>query len=68
MIGEFIPERRREEPNHLQQSGFPVPKLELPMFEGTKHRWWVRRCEKLFEIHQVAERQRVWLASACLPS
>ena len=34
-----------------QQVGFPVPKLELPTFEGQKPCWWIRRCEKLFSIH-----------------
>ena len=49
-----------------KRRGFLVPKLELPIFEGTKPRWWLRRCEKLFEIHQVPENQRVALAVAYL--
>jgi len=44
----------------------PVPKLELPVFEGQKPQWWLRHCEKLFGIHQVVDHQRVALASAYL--
>ena len=57
---------RQEGTTHPNHIGFPVPKLELPMFNRQKPRWWIKRCEKMFMIHQVAENQRVALALAYL--
>ena len=42
--------------------GFPTPKLEIPMFDGTNPRWWVHRCERMFCFYGVLEQQRVTLA------
>ena len=28
--------------------GFPMPKMEIPLFNGHNPRWWVRRCEGMF--------------------
>lgn len=32
-----------DEPVVDWRRGFPIPKLELRTFEGTKPRWWLRR-------------------------
>lgn len=46
--------------------GFPTPKLEIPMFDGTNPRWWVCRCERMFNFYRVLEQQRVTLVVAYL--
>jgi len=65
-VEELVPERRREVPTRPHETGFPVPKLELPVFEGVKPQWWWRSCDKLFEIHRVEENQNVVLAAVYL--
>lgn len=47
-------------------SNFPVPKLKLSVFDETKPRWWIRRCEKLFNINQVADNEKVNMATTYL--
>ena len=49
--GENMVGRRAEAPTNFGHTNFPVPKLELPMFDETRPRWWIRRCKKLFSIH-----------------
>lgn len=50
-------------PNHHHT---PVPRLEIPIFEGDKPRWWIRRCERFFTCYQVVESQKVNLAATYL--
>lgn len=40
--------------------------LEIPIFDGSKPRWWVRRCERFFELYRIGEEQRVTMATAYL--
>ena len=44
----------------------PILRLEIPLFEGSKPRWWIRRCERYFEFYSIPENQRIMLASAYL--
>ena len=32
-----------------------MPKMEIPLFEGNNPQWWMRRCEKVFNLYNVAE-------------
>ena len=41
-------------------------RLEIPIFEGKKPRWWVRRCERLFQFYRIPENQKITLAAAYL--
>ena len=43
-----------------------MPRLQIPIFEGDKPRWWIRQCERFFHHYQVAENQKVNLAVAYL--
>ncbi|XP_052203128.1 uncharacterized protein LOC127808594 [Diospyros lotus] len=52
-----------EEQNH-HPPGFPMPRMEIPVFEGIHPRWWLRKCERLFEWYNVPRMQRVGLAVA----
>ncbi|XP_052209406.1 uncharacterized protein LOC127812896 [Diospyros lotus] len=44
----------------------PVLRLDIPIFEGEKLRWWVRRCERFFELYRIGEEQKVLMAAAYL--
>ena len=44
----------------------PMPLLEIPLFDCLNPRWWIRRCERMFEWYEVAERQKVTMAAAYL--
>jgi len=37
--------------------------MEIPIFEAVNPRWWVRKCERVFEWNNVPMRQRVTLAT-----
>ena len=65
-VGENGMERRLEIQVNLTGSNFSITKLELSVFDESKPRWWIRRCEKLFGIHHVTDEQRVNLAVAYL--
>ena len=43
--GDTEVDQRREGPIAFNQLGFLVPKLEIPLFDRSNPRWWVRRCE-----------------------
>ncbi|CAN1751344.1 Transposon Ty3-I Gag-Pol polyprotein [Linum perenne] len=43
-----------------------LPKLDFPYFSGTDPTSWVRKCAKLFTIHQIPDEQRVEVASLLL--
>lgn len=43
--------------------GFPMPWMEIPVFEGIHPRWWLRKCERLFDWYNVPGIQRVGLAA-----
>lgn len=47
--------------NHQQwtQNHVPMPRLEIPMFEGKKPRWWVRRCGRFFQFYRIPEDQKI---------
>jgi len=32
-----------------------MPRLEIPIFEGSKPTWRIRRCERFFQFYNVAE-------------
>jgi len=59
-------DRRQKIQVNSTHHNFPVPKLELPVFNEAKPRWWIRQCEKLFEIHQVVEEQKINMPMAYL--
>jgi len=41
-----------------------MPRLEIPVFEGDNPRWWVRKCERMFDWYDIPEVRRVPLAAA----
>jgi len=43
-----------------------MPRLEIPLFEGSKLSWWIRRCERFFQFYGVIENQRINIATAYL--
>ena len=43
---------KAEPPNH-HHSGYPMPRMEIPTFEGVNLHWWVRKCERLFEWYNI---------------
>ena len=43
-----------------------MPKLEIPLFDGSNPKWWVRRCKWMFGWHNVPKERRVALVVACL--
>ena len=46
------------------QPGFPMPKLEILLFDELNPRWLVRRYERMFSLYNVLDQQRVTLAFA----
>ena len=48
------------------QIRFPMPKMEIPLFNGHNPRWWVKRYERMFSHIVVAEQQKVTLVAAYL--
>ena len=48
------------------QSCFPLPKMQIPLFDGISPRWWIRRCERFFQYYNVIECQKVNIAAAYL--
>jgi len=46
--------------------GFPLLKLDIPMFDGVSPRWWVKRCERMFQWYGIPDQQRLALAAAYL--
>ena len=65
-MGENVVERTPKAPVIADYSHFPVSKSELLVFDEIKPQWWIRRCEKLFNIHQIGDNQRVALAATFL--
>ena len=59
-------ERRQRIKVAPHQPGFPFLKLEIPMFDGVNLRWWVDRCERMFNFYHVPEQQQGTLAAAYL--
>ena len=51
----IMQDMRREEQGHRQQIGFPIPRMEIPIFERDNSRWWVQKCERMFEWYDVLE-------------
>ena len=44
----------------------PIPKLEILLFDGSRPKWWIRRCEHFFQYYNVAKPQRITLATTYL--
>ena len=44
----------------------PMPRLEIPMFDGMKSRWWIKRRERFFQFYRVLDEQKVNLAAGYL--
>jgi len=44
---------RRGGPVIHNQLGFPMPKMEILVFDGSNPQWWVRRCERMFEWYNI---------------
>jgi len=59
-------ERRQEARAASNQPYFPLPKLEILMFDCRNLRWWVRWCQKVFSLYNIPDQQRITLAYACL--
>ena len=55
MMEESTMGRRTGAQAHRNQPNFPVPKLDIPLFDGENPRWWIRRCERMFTLYQVQE-------------
>ena len=41
-----------------------MPRIEIPALEGVNPRWWLRKCERIFNWHNIPRGQRVSLATA----
>ena len=52
--------------NPYTNSHTAMPRLHIPLFDGSKPRWWIRRCEGFFQLCNVREVQRVTMAAAYL--
>lgn len=39
-----------------------MPRMEISIFEGDNPRWWVRKCERMFEWYDISKGRRVSLA------
>jgi len=61
---ETITRRGREDKFTPPQLGFPMPQMEILVFEGANPRWWIRKCKRLFEWYNVPAERRVALAAA----
>jgi len=59
-------ERRQRAHARQHHHGLPMLRLEIPLFNGSGPRWWIRRCERAFKWYGVEERQKVTIASAYL--
>lgn len=46
-----------------RDSIFKTIKFEFPKFDGTNPRSWIRKCNKLFAHHLVADNQKIYLAT-----
>lgn len=57
-------DRGRGEQGQSQQTGFPMLRMEIPVFEGDNPRWWVRKCKRMFEWYGILEGRWVSLAVA----
>ena len=66
VVQENVGVRRQGNVTGSNQIGLPMPKMEIPLFDGHNPRWWVRRCERMFSLYNVAEQQNVTLAAAYL--
>ena len=47
-------------------SHVPTPRLEIPLFDGSKPRWWICQCEIFFQLYHISEVQRVTMAATYL--
>ncbi|KAL4291221.1 hypothetical protein GQ457_14G001230 [Hibiscus cannabinus] len=45
---------------------FPRPKIEIPSFDGTNARGWVRKCDKYFSLFNVPDNQKMEIATMYL--
>ena len=43
-----------------------MPHLEIPLFDGSKPRWWICRCERFFQLYNVPEVQRITMVAVYL--
>lgn len=59
-------ERRQEVQAASDQPYFPLPKLEISMFDCQNPRLCVRRCQKLFTLYNVPDQQVITLTSTYL--
>lgn len=55
---------RRNGQSNIHQPGFPMPWVDIPTFDGVNPRWWLRKCERMFDWYNIPEEQRVSLISA----
>lgn len=65
-MGENGGSRRVGNTTRPNPTSFPMLKIEIPSFDGHNPQWWVRRCERMFNLYNVAEQQRVLLTAAYL--
>jgi len=61
---EAMMDKGREVQGNPQHSGFPMPRMEIPVFEGINPRWWLRKCERMFDWYNILEGRRVTLVAA----
>ncbi|KAK8695823.1 hypothetical protein V6N13_000971 [Hibiscus sabdariffa] len=45
------------------QTFFPKPKIEIPLFDGTNPRGWIRKCDRYFSIFDVPDTHKLPIAS-----
>ena len=41
-----------------------MPQMEIPVFERNNPKWWVRKCERMFDWYSILEGRRVALVAA----
>lgn len=66
VMEENVGVRRQGHKIGSHQTAFPMPKMEIPLFDDQNPRWWARRCARVFSLHNVAETQKVTLVAAYL--
>lgn len=55
VMGENRLEKRQEVQAAPNQSCFPMPKMEISLFNGLNLGWWVRRCERMFSLYNILD-------------
>lgn len=64
--GNLPPRFGSTNPHHPDDSLFSLPKVKLPVFDGTDPRGWITKAELYFSIHQTTEPNKLKLSQMCM--